>query len=97
MEGDLSLRYSTLSTHLDIVCCISYRRADKFYVCIIVSDGSLVKKELVVNKTAHVVTGLTPGVSYTFSVTAENAVSYQDNNINLRSVNVTATTLKGGK
>ena len=49
------------------------------------------------NKTAHVVTGLTPGVSYTFSVTAENAVSYQDNNINVRSANVTATTLKGGK
>ena len=42
------------------------------------------------------VTGLTPGVYYTFSVTAENAVSSQDNNINARTLNVSATTIPGG-
>ena len=40
--------------------------------------------------------GLTPGVYYTFSVTAENAVSSQDLNINARTVRVTATTEEGG-
>ena len=43
------------------------------------------------------VTGLTPGTYYTFSVTAENAVSPQDTNINDRTTTVTATTLEGGK
>ena len=41
-----------------------------------------------VNGTETSVTGLTPGVYYTFSVTAENAVSSQDNNINARTLNV---------
>ena len=36
------------------------------------------------------------GVLYTFSVSSENDVSSQDNNINDRSVSTTATTEKGG-
>ena len=45
------------------------------------------------------VTGLTPGTYYTFSVTAENAVSSQDTNINARTATATATatTEKGGQ
>ena len=42
------------------------------------------------------VMGLTPGTYYTFSVTAENAVSSQDTNINDRTTTITATTLEGG-
>ena len=49
-----------------------------------------------VNDTETNVTGLTPFVYYTFSVTAENAVSSQDININARTVRVTATTEEGG-
>ena len=58
-------------------------------------DGPDALEDVVVSSTVHVVTGLTPGVYYTFSVTAENAVSSQDNNINARTVNVSATTLGG--
>ena len=53
-------------------------------------DGPDAIEDVVVSSTVHVVTGLTPGVYYTFSVTAENAVSSQDNNINARTVNVSA-------
>ena len=49
-----------------------------------------------VNGTETNVTGLTPFVYYTFSVTAENAVSSQDININARTVRVTAITEEGG-
>ena len=42
------------------------------------------------------VTGLTPDTNYTFSVTAENAVSSQDTNINDRTATFTTTTLEGG-
>ena len=49
-----------------------------------------------VNGTETSVTGLTPGVYYTFSVIAENAVSSQDNNINARTVRATANTEEGG-
>ena len=49
-----------------------------------------------VSDTEASVTGLTPGVYYTFSVTAENAVSSQDNNINARTVRDTANTEEGG-
>ena len=49
-----------------------------------------------VNDTESRVTGLTPGVLYTFSVSSENDVSSQDNNINDRSVSSTATTEEGG-
>ena len=44
------------------------------------------------------VEGLTPGVLvYTFSVTAENAVSSQDSDITGRTTNATATTEEGGE
>ena len=49
-----------------------------------------------VDDTETNMTGLTPSVLYTFSVTAENEVSSQDNNINVRTVNTTATTEEGG-
>ena len=49
-----------------------------------------------VNDTETIVTGLTPGVLYTFSVSAENGVSSQDNNINARSLSTTDTTPEGG-
>ena len=49
-----------------------------------------------VNDTETRVTGLTPGVLYTISVSSENNVSSQDNNINDRSVSTTATTEEGG-
>ena len=49
-----------------------------------------------VDDTETIVTGLTPGVYYTFSVTSENAVSSQDNNINARTLNVIANTEEGG-
>ena len=41
-------------------------------------------------------TGLTPGEGYTFSVTAENAVSSQDMNIFNRTASVNATTVEEG-
>ena len=47
-------------------------------------------------ETEAVVTGLTPGASYIISVTAENAVSSQDSNINDRTVNITVITDEGG-
>ena len=50
-----------------------------------------------VNDTETVVTGLAPGVFYTFSVSAENDVSSQDNNINARTLSTTATTHEGGQ
>ena len=50
-----------------------------------------------VNDTETIVTGLTPGVLYTFSVSAENDVSSQDNNINARTLSTTTTTLEGGQ
>ena len=49
-----------------------------------------------VNGTETIVTGLTPGVLYTFSVSAENGVSSQDNNITAGSLSTTATTPEGG-
>ena len=49
-----------------------------------------------VNGTETSVTGLTPGVYYTFSVTAENAVSSEDSNINARTVRDIANTEEGG-
>ena len=50
-----------------------------------------------VNDTETRVTGLTPDVLYTFSVSSENDVSSQDNNINDRSVSITITTTEGGE
>ena len=43
------------------------------------------------------VEGLTPGALYTFSVTAENAVSSQDSDVTGRTTNATAITEDGGK
>ena len=50
-----------------------------------------------VNESETIVTGLTPGVFYTFSVSAENDVSSQDNNINARTLSTTANTHEGGQ
>ena len=41
--------------------------------------------------------GLTPGALYTFSVTAENAVSSQDSDVTGRTTNIFITTEEGGK
>ena len=58
-----------------------------------VGDGVVVGD---VNDTETRVTGLTPGVLYTFSVSSENDVSSQDNNINDRSATITIRTREGG-
>ena len=42
------------------------------------------------------VEGLTPFLNYTFSVTAENAVSSQDSNVTARTASTIATTEEGG-
>ena len=41
--------------------------------------------------------GLNPGAKYTFSVTAENAVSSQDSDVTARTANIFITTEEGGK
>ena len=46
--------------------------------------------------TETTVMGLTPAVYYTFFVTAENSVSFQDTNVIIRTANVTATTEERG-
>ena len=56
----------------------------------------MVMSEVNQNDTETIVTGLTPGVLFTFSVSADNDVSSQDNNIIARSLSTTATTLDGG-
>ena len=48
------------------------------------------------NDTETRVTGLTPSVLYTFSVSSENDVSSQDNNINDRSASISVITKEGG-
>ena len=48
------------------------------------------------NEAETLVTGLTPGVLYTFSVTAENDVSSQDNATTARSVSIITGTEEGG-
>ena len=48
------------------------------------------------NDTETFVTELTPGADYTFSVTAENAVSSQDMNIFNRTASSTVITEEGG-
>ena len=50
-----------------------------------------------VNDTETRVTGLTPGVFYTISVSSENNVSSQDNNINDRSASISIITKEGGE
>ena len=43
------------------------------------------------------VQGLTSGALYTFSITTENAVSFQDSDVTGRTTNATATTEEGGE
>ena len=50
-----------------------------------------------VSSTEIELTDLVPFLNYTFSVTAENAVSHQDTNINARTSNTAAFTLEGGE
>ena len=57
-------------------------------------DGSPAGSKVVVNGTEYFVIGLTPGVLYTISVSSENDVSSQDNNINDRSATITLATGK---
>ena len=59
--------------------------------------GSVTVELSGVTDTVAIVTGLTPGASYIFSVTAENAVSSQDINTDDRTVNITVTTYQGGE
>ena len=60
------------------------------------SVGSVTVELSGVTDTVAIVTGLTPGASYIFSVTAENEVSSLDINIDDRTVNITVTTDEGG-
>ena len=62
----------------------------------IYAGGTTVEVRDVMGTEANV-QGLTPGALYTFSVTAENAVSFQDIDITGRSTNTTATTEEGGR
>ena len=57
-----------------------------------IGDGVRVGETEVTGNETTTVTGLSPGVLYTFSVTAENDVSSQDNNTNARTLSVFATT-----
>ena len=68
------------------------------YMYFIDTSGSGVRVVLTdVTDTETTVIGLTPAVYYTFLVTAENDVSFQDSNVNVRSASVTATIEEGGK
>ena len=58
----------------------------------LIGTGTTDTIQFIVKKTETVVTGLTPGADYKFFVTAQNAVSSQDMNINERT-----TVAKGGK
>ena len=50
-----------------------------------------------VSATSVEVEGLIPFLDYTFSVTAENAVSSQDRDVTDRTANINITTEEGGK
>ena len=66
-------------------------------VCIVIKLHTTGQNESYsVENTETNVCGLTPGVYYTFSVTAENAVSSQDTNITARTANLSARTEEGG-
>ena len=61
------------------------------------TSGSGVRVVLTeVTGTETTVMGLTPAVYYTFLVTAENYVSFQDSNVDVRSADVTTTIDEGG-
>ena len=101
MEGDLSLRYSTQPLPLVSFSSISQIFGDPHVAKLYSTDrggsggDALVVGDVIDTETR--VTGLTPGVLYTISVSSENNVSSQDNNINDRSVRTTATTEEGGE
>ena len=64
--------------------------------CIDTSGSGVAVVLTEVTGTETPVMGLTPAVNYTFLVTAENDVSFQDSNVNVRSANITARTEEGG-
>ena len=81
----------------DIHVCMHDMYCVGMYMYCIDTRGSGVTVVLTeVTGTETTVMGLTPAAYYTFLVTAENDVSFQDSNVNVRSVNVTATTEQGG-
>ena len=92
MEGEISPKYTTLSVYM--VCLVITRKVSLYYIVSIAFNQ--LQSTNVVNATLLVVIGLAPGTSYTFSVTAENAVSSQDTDIAHRTVNTSAITLQGG-
>ena len=59
--------------------------------------GASVSVDVRVNGTRVEVTDLTPYTDYTFSVTSENAVSFQATDTSSRTSNASATTLEGGR
>ena len=73
-----------------------YYTYDMCTVFIGTSVGSVTVELSGVTDTVAIVTGLTPGASYIFSVTAENAVSSQDTDINDRTTYIVATTDEKG-
>ena len=88
MEGDLSLRSSIPSQHT--VSTILWYEAQSITLILPEEGVAVAVREVNGNETR--VTGLTPGLLYTFSVTAENDVSSQDNTANARTLSITAST-----
>ena len=88
MEGDLSLRSSIPS--LRTVSTILWYEARSITLILPGEGVAVAVREVNGNETR--VTGLTPGLLYTFSVTAENDVSSQDNNADARTLSITAST-----
>ena len=67
------------------------------YIISDINGGGTTVEVSDVSGTEANVQGLTPGALYTFSVTSENAVSSQDNDINSRTANTLAITREGGE
>ena len=67
-----------------------------YMYCIDTSGSGVTVVLTEVTRTETTVMGLNPAVNYTFLVTAENDVSSQDSNVNVRSANATARTEEGG-
>jgi hypothetical protein len=65
------------------------------YTVTYTAPTTVVNRPLTIWATQIALTGLTPFMNYTFSVTAENNVSSHDTNVNARTSNTTATTLEG--
>ena len=78
-----------------IVICTTY--LPRISMCSLVMFIGVPEKQITgVNVTSVEVEGLTPFLNYTFSVTAENAVSSQDSDVTGRTANIIATTEEGG-